>query len=100
MSETPTNPVAEQPSDVVPDEVRHEWQTLAEEARGHQFAYHVRDAPTVSDGEYDLLMRRLDALELSKEARALAAKLAVPLSTEVVTPAALDQDSQFEEVTW
>ncbi len=63
MSETPTDPAAQQPSDVVPDEVRHEWETLAEEARGHQFAYHVRDAPTISDGEYDLLMRRLNALE-------------------------------------
>ena len=63
VSETPTDPAAQQPSDVVPDEVRHEWETLAEEARGHQFAYHVRDAPTISDGEYDLLMRRLNALE-------------------------------------
>nr|WP_229661931.1 NAD-dependent DNA ligase LigA [Phycicoccus endophyticus] len=43
--------------------MRHEWGVLAEEARGHQFAYHVRDAPTVSDGEYDALMRRLTALE-------------------------------------
>ncbi len=40
-----------------------EWTILAEEARTHQFAYHVRDAPTISDGEYDLLMRRLKALE-------------------------------------
>lgn len=63
MSETPTDPAAQQPSDAVPDDVRHEWQTLAEEARAHQFAYHVRDAPTISDGEYDLLMRRLNALE-------------------------------------
>jgi len=63
VSDTPTDPAAQQPSDVVPDEVRHEWTTLAEEARGHQFAYHVRDAPTISDGEYDALMRRLDAIE-------------------------------------
>jgi len=63
VSETPTDPAAQHPGDVVPDDVRHEWQTLAEEARGHQFAYHVRDAPTISDGEYDLLMRRLNVLE-------------------------------------
>ena len=63
MSETPTDPAAQQPSDVVPDDVRHEWTTLAEEARAHQFAYHVKDAPTISDGEYDLLMRRLNTLE-------------------------------------
>lgn len=41
----------------------HEWTDLAELARGHQFAYHVLDAPTVSDGEYDSLMRRLTDLE-------------------------------------
>jgi len=44
-------------------EVLHEWTDLAEQARSHQFAYHVRDAPTISDGEYDQLMRRLGALE-------------------------------------
>jgi DNA ligase (NAD+) len=63
VSETPTDPAALQPSDVVPDDVRHEWTTLAEEARAHQFAYHVKDAPTISDGEYDTLMRRLNAIE-------------------------------------
>ncbi len=47
----------------IPDEARHEWTTAAEQARAHQFAYHVRDAPTVSDGEYDALMRRLSELE-------------------------------------
>lgn len=49
--------------DDVPDEVQQEWGRLAEEARGHQFAYHVKDAPTISDGEYDALMRRLGELE-------------------------------------
>jgi DNA ligase (NAD+) len=46
-----------------PDEVRHEWTDLAEQVRTHQFAYYVRDAPTVSDGEYDALFRRLSELE-------------------------------------
>ena len=46
-----------------PDEVRHEWTDLAEQVRAHQFAYHVRDAPTISDGEYDALVRRLSDLE-------------------------------------
>lgn len=50
-------------TDGIPTEVRHEWTELAEEVRGHQFAYHVRDAPTISDGEYDALVRRLNALE-------------------------------------
>ena len=46
-----------------PGEVRHEWTRLAEEITGHQFAYYVQDAPTVSDGEYDALLRRLQDLE-------------------------------------
>ena len=50
------------PTDV-PVDVRHEWTELAEEVRGHQFSYHVKDAPTISDGEYDALIRRLNALE-------------------------------------
>ncbi len=65
MSDIPTDPAAQATTDTVPDDVRHEWGALAEEARAHQFAYHVRDAPTVSDGDYDALMRRLNALEES-----------------------------------
>ena len=47
----------------VPDEARHEWTDLAEQIQGHRFAYYVRDTPTISDGEFDLLMRQLQALE-------------------------------------
>jgi len=54
--------VTDLPTDV-PDDVRHEWTELAEQVRGHQFSYHVKDAPTISDGEYDALIRRLNALE-------------------------------------
>ena len=50
------------PTDV-PVDVRHEWTELAEQVRGHQFNYHVKDAPTISDGEYDALIRELNALE-------------------------------------
>jgi DNA ligase (NAD+) len=46
-----------------PPDARHEWTGLAEQVRGHQFAYYVRDAPTISDGEYDALVHRLEALE-------------------------------------
>ncbi|NCT90658.1 NAD-dependent DNA ligase LigA [Cellulomonas sp. APG4] len=42
---------------------RHRWEDLAREVTEHQFAYYVRDAPTVSDAEYDVLLRRLSALE-------------------------------------
>lgn len=53
------------PADVDLDEAaaRHRWAELAEAVRDHQFAYYVRDAPTVSDAEYDALLRRLTALE-------------------------------------
>ncbi|WP_211253517.1 NAD-dependent DNA ligase LigA [Knoellia subterranea] len=53
----------EAPAEEVPEDARHEWTDLAEQAAAHQFAYHVKDAPTVSDGEYDRLMKRLNALE-------------------------------------
>ena len=55
-------PVTELPTDV-PDDVRHEWTEVADQVRGHQFSYHVKDAPTISDGEYDALIRGLNALE-------------------------------------
>jgi DNA ligase (NAD+) len=36
---------------------------LADEVREHQFRYYVRDAPTISDADFDELLRRLAALE-------------------------------------
>jgi DNA ligase (NAD+) len=36
---------------------------LSEQIEEHRFRYHVSDQPTISDGEYDALMRGLDALE-------------------------------------
>lgn len=44
-------------------EQRVEWQRLADEVREHQFRYYVRDAPIISDGEFDALLRRLEAME-------------------------------------
>lgn len=43
--------------------MRRQWQELADEVRGHQFRYYVRDAPVISDGEFDTLLGRLAALE-------------------------------------
>lgn len=40
-----------------------EIQTLREELRRHSLAYYDQDAPTISDFEYDALMRRLRELE-------------------------------------
>lgn len=36
---------------------------LADELNDHRWRYHVLDAPTISDGEFDALMRELDELE-------------------------------------
>ena len=47
----------------LPDDVRREWQELADEVRGHQFRYYVKDAPVISDGEFDALLGRLQDLE-------------------------------------
>ncbi|AFR49922.1 NAD-dependent DNA ligase LigA [Gordonia sp. KTR9] len=44
-------------------DLREEWTALAEEIREHQFRYYVKDAPVITDGEFDLLLRRLQSLE-------------------------------------
>ncbi|KAA8963993.1 NAD-dependent DNA ligase LigA [Mycobacterium sp.] len=46
-----------------PSDVRRQWRELAEEVREHQFRYYVRDAPIISDAEFDALLRRLQDLE-------------------------------------
>ncbi|MER5260555.1 NAD-dependent DNA ligase LigA [Actinosynnema sp. NPDC002837] len=47
----------------VPVDARVRHAALAEVVRGHQFRYYVLDSPTVSDGEFDALLRELEALE-------------------------------------
>jgi DNA ligase (NAD+) len=47
----------------IPDAARHRWSELVERIQAAQFAYYVRDAPTISDAEYDGLMHELEALE-------------------------------------
>ncbi|MEU6642436.1 NAD-dependent DNA ligase LigA [Saccharomonospora sp. NPDC046836] len=54
--------VAEDIADV-PAGVREQHHALAEEVRGHQFRYYVLDSPTISDGEFDALLRELEDLE-------------------------------------
>ncbi|MCQ4119244.1 NAD-dependent DNA ligase LigA [Rhodococcus tibetensis] len=46
-----------------PGDVRERWNELAEEVRQHQFRYYVRDAPVISDGEFDALLGALNDLE-------------------------------------
>ncbi|MFD7507340.1 NAD-dependent DNA ligase LigA [Streptomyces sp. NPDC059850] len=47
----------------VPAEARDEHAKLAEQVEEHRFRYYVKDAPIVSDAEFDRLLRRLEALE-------------------------------------
>ncbi|MDI9917764.1 NAD-dependent DNA ligase LigA [Rhodococcus sp. IEGM 1379] len=46
-----------------PNEAREKWALLADEVRQNQFRYYVRDAPVISDGEFDVLLGELNALE-------------------------------------
>lgn len=48
---------------VVPSEVQERHTALAEQIEEHRFRYYVKDAPIVSDAEFDRLMRELEALE-------------------------------------
>jgi DNA ligase (NAD+) len=43
--------------------VLRQWRDLAEDVREHQFRYYVRDAPVITDAEFDKLLRKLAALE-------------------------------------
>ncbi len=43
--------------------MRRQWRALADEVREHQFLYYVRDAPIISDAEFDRLFNELNALE-------------------------------------
>jgi len=63
VSEKATGEVeAELPEQPDADE-RRRWQELADEVREHQFRYYVKDAPIISDAEFDKLLRELQALE-------------------------------------
>lgn len=44
-------------------QARQEHADLSEQVRTHQFNYYIKDAPTLSDADYDALFRELDALE-------------------------------------
>ena len=55
--------LAEKADDALEADLRRRWQELADEVRGHQFRYYIRDAPVISDAEFDLLLRDLQALE-------------------------------------
>jgi DNA ligase (NAD+) len=55
--------LAEQSEDFPDADLRRRWQELADEVREHQFRYYVRDAPVISDADFDTLLRELQGLE-------------------------------------
>ncbi|WP_406487773.1 NAD-dependent DNA ligase LigA [Streptomyces phaeochromogenes] len=48
---------------LVPAEAREKHAQLAEQIEEHRFRYYVKDAPVVSDADFDRLLRALEALE-------------------------------------
>ncbi len=50
-------------TDPIAPDVRRRWQELADEVREHQFRYYVKDAPVISDADFDALFNELVALE-------------------------------------
>jgi DNA ligase (NAD+) len=55
--------VAGEEQATVPAEVREQHARLAEQVEEHRFRYYVKDAPVISDAEFDQLLRSLEALE-------------------------------------
>ncbi|MEU9242574.1 NAD-dependent DNA ligase LigA [Streptomyces sp. NPDC048385] len=53
----------QQPRTAVPAEAREKHARLAEQIEEHRFRYYVKDAPVVSDAEFDKLLKSLEALE-------------------------------------
>ncbi|MFE5483537.1 NAD-dependent DNA ligase LigA [Streptomyces sp. NPDC056527] len=47
----------------LPAEAREKHADLAEQVEEHRFRYYVKDQPVISDGEFDRLLRSLEALE-------------------------------------
>jgi len=50
-------------TDPIDPAVRRRWQELANEVREHQFRYYIKDAPIISDADFDTLFNELVALE-------------------------------------
>ncbi|MFD8919204.1 NAD-dependent DNA ligase LigA [Streptomyces sp. NPDC059569] len=55
--------VAGEQRTAVPAEARERHAQLAEQIEEHRFRYYVKDQPVISDGEFDRLLRSLEALE-------------------------------------
>ncbi|MCH9734727.1 MAG: NAD-dependent DNA ligase LigA, partial [Actinomycetia bacterium] len=59
----PEAALTEHADDASEAQLRRRWQEVADEVRGHQFRYYIRDAPVISDAEFDTLLGELQALE-------------------------------------
>jgi DNA ligase (NAD+) len=46
-----------------PVAARQRWSEVAEQVEAARFAYYLRDAPTISDGAYDVMIRELEVIE-------------------------------------
>jgi DNA ligase (NAD+) len=55
--------VAAEQNAAVPVEAREKHALLAEQVEEHRFRYYVKDQPVISDGDFDKLLRSLEALE-------------------------------------
>ncbi|MGW2685433.1 NAD-dependent DNA ligase LigA [Streptomyces sp. NPDC001414] len=53
----------QQAETAVPAEAREKHARLAEQIEEHRFRYYVKDAPVVSDAQFDKLLKTLEALE-------------------------------------
>jgi DNA ligase (NAD+) len=49
--------------DPIDPDIRRRWQELSDEVREHQFRYYIKDAPIVSDAQFDTLFNELVVLE-------------------------------------
>ncbi len=54
---------ARQAKTAAPADPRQRWADLAEQVEAARFAYYLRDAPTISDGVYDRMLRELESIE-------------------------------------
>ena len=66
MTQPVTSPLASSSTPDVPaapSEAKERHVELADIVEGHRLRYHTLDAPTISDGEYDTLVRQLSELE-------------------------------------
>ena len=50
-------------AEVPPEDLRAEYENLADLVRKHRYAYYQEDAPVISDAEFDELFRRLEEME-------------------------------------